>query len=355
MTRKIIHIDMDAFYASVEQRDSPELRGQPIAVGSSSGRGVVMTASYEARKFGVRSAMASATAIRLCPKLVFVPSRMDVYREVSQQIREVFHRYTHLIEPLSLDEAYLDVTDDRLAIGSATLTADRILAEIKTATQLTASAGVSYNKFLAKIASDLNKPNGKAIILPEQAEAFLETLPVRKFHGVGKVTAEKMYSLGIRTGADLKAVSLEALTQQFGKVGRYYYHAVRGIDERPVRPDRPRKSVSAETTFSQNKQTIEELRDAIQQVAERLMKRIERAEAKGYTVTLKIKYSDFDIVSRSSTQLQPVAERDEIVEIASLLIESVELTRPVRLLGIGISKLEVEASRGQDVQLSFDF
>ena len=355
MTRKIIHIDMDAFYASVEQRDHVELRGKPIAVGSSSGRGVVMTASYEARKFGVRSAMPSATAIRLCPALTFVPSRMDVYREVSQQIREVFYRYTHLVEPLSLDEAYLDVTEDRQAIGSATLTADKILAEIKAVTQLTASAGVSYNKFLAKIASDLNKPNGKAVILPEQAAAFLKTLPVRQFHGVGKVTAEKMYSLGIRTGADLKAVSLESLTQQFGKTGKYYYHAVRGIDERPVRPDRPRKSVSAETTFSQNKQTIEELREAIQQVAERLMKRIERAQAKGYTVMLKIKYADFDIVSRSSTQPQPVTERDEIIEIASLLLESVELTRPVRLLGIGISKLEVEASQGRDVQLSFDF
>ena len=263
MVRKIIHIDMDAFYASVEQRDRPELRGEPIAVGSSSGRGVVMTASYEAREFGVRSAMPSVTAMRLCPDLIFVPSRMDVYREVSQQIREVFHRYTHLVEPLSLDEAYLDVTDDKLAIGSATLTADKILSEIAAVTRLTASAGVSYNKFLAKIASDLNKPNGKAVILPEQAVAFLETLPVRKFHGVGKVTAEKMYSLGIRTGADLKAVSLEFLTQHFGKAGNYYYHAVRGIDERQVRPDRPRKSVSAETTFSENKQTSGELYEAI--------------------------------------------------------------------------------------------
>ena len=353
--RKIIHIDMDAFYASVEQRDSPELRGKPIAVGSSSGRGVVMTASYEARKFGVRSAMPSVTAMRLCPDLIFVASRMDVYREVSQQVREIFYRYTHLVEPLSLDEAYLDVTDDRQAIGSATLTADKILAEIKAVTQLTASAGVSYNKFLAKIASDLNKPNGKAIILPEQAAAFLESLPVRKFHGVGKVTAEKMYSLGIRTGADLKAVSLEFLIQQFGKVGRYYYHVVRGTDERPVRPDRPRKSVSAETTFSENKQTSEELRAAISQVAERLMKRIERAEAKGYTVTLKIKYADFEIVSRSLTQSQPVTELSAITEIASLLLKSVKLNRPVRLLGIGISKLEVEESVERDVQLSFDF
>ena len=355
MPRKIIHIDMDAFYASVEQRDSPELRGKPLAVGSSSGRGVVMTASYEARKFGVRSAMPSVTAMRLCPNLIFVPSRMDVYREASQKIREIFYRYTHLVEPLSLDEAYLDVTGDRLAIGSATLTADKVLSEIAAATQLTASAGVSYNKFLAKIASDLNKPNGKAIILPKQAAAFLETLPVRKFHGVGKVTAEKMYSLGIRTGADLKAASLEGLTQQFGKAGKYYYHAVRGIDERPVRPDRPRKSVSAETTFSENKQTIEELRDAIQQVAERLMKRIERAQAKGYTVTLKIKYADFEIVSRSVTQSQPVTELSEIIEIASLLLKSVELNRPVRLLGIGVSKLEMEELAKRDVQLSFDF
>ena len=299
--------------------------------------------------------MPSVTAMRLCPDLIFVPSRMDIYREVSQQVRGIFYRYTHLVEPLSLDEAYLDVTGDRFAIGSATLTADKILSEIAAATQLTASAGISYNKFLAKIASDLNKPNGKAIILPEQAAAFLETLPVRKFHGVGKVTAEKMYSLGIRTGADLKAVSLESLTQQFGKVGKYYYHAVRGIDERPVRPDRPRKSVSAETTFSENKQTIEELRDAIQQVAERLMKRIERAEAKGYTVTLKIKYADFDIVSRSLTRSQPVTELSAITEIASLLLESVELNRPVRLLGIGVSKLEGEELAKRDVQLSFDF
>lgn len=355
MVRKIIHIDMDAFYASVEQRDSPELRGKPVAVGGAGGRGVVMTASYEARKFGVRSAMPSATAIRLCPELTFVPSRMDVYREVSQKIRETFYRFTHLVEPLSLDEAYLDVTEDRMGIGSATLTADKILGEIAAATYLTASAGVSYNKFLAKIASDLNKPNGKAIILPEQAATFLERLPVRQFHGVGKVTAEKMYSLGIRTGADLKAISLEALIQQFGKLGCYYYHAVRGIDERPVQPDRPRKSVSAETTFSENKQTSEELCEAIRQVAERLMKRIERAEAKGYTVTLKIKYADFEIVSRSLTQSRPVTELSAIIGIASLLLESVELNRPVRLLGIGISKLEVEESVDRDVQLSFDF
>lgn len=352
--RKIIHVDMDAFYASVEQRDNPALRGKPIAVGGGNERGVVATASYEARQFGVKSAMPSITAKRLCKDLIFVKTRMDVYRQVSQQIRKIFFEYTDLVEPLSLDEAYLDVTQDKKGIGVATQIADEILSRITEVTELTASAGVSYNKFIAKIASDLNKPNGKAVILPSKAEAFLETLPVRRFHGIGKATAQKMYDLNIHTGADLKAASLELLSKRFGKSGQYYYNVVRGRDERPVKTNRISKSVSAEKTFSENKRTIDELHEGIDDVSQRLIDRIEKAQVTGHTLTLKVKYADFEIVSRSITVHNAVATIDQIQQISQHLLQHVSLHKAVRLIGIGISGLKTQQTECEP-QSSFNF
>ena len=297
--RKIIHVDMDAFYASVEQHDDPDLRGKPIAVGGGSDRGVVAAASYEARKYGVRSAMPSVTAKRLCPDLIFVKSRFDRYREVSAQIREIFHDYTDLVEPLSLDEAYLDVTENKYNFPSATIIAYEIRRRIYETTGITASAGISVNKFIAKIASDYNKPNGQKTIVPEEIIEFLEELEIRKFHGIGKVTAEKMYQFGIFTGKDLKRKSLEFLVENFGKSGSHYYKIVRGIHKSPVKPDRIRKSLGAERTFSENISSEVFMKERLIQIAEEIEKRIAKSDVSGKTVTLKIKYRDFKTQTRS--------------------------------------------------------
>ncbi|SFB30214.1 DNA polymerase-4 [Rhizobium sp. NFR07] len=338
--RKIIHVDMDAFYASVEQRDNPELRGKPVAVGGAAARGVVAAASYEARAYGVRSAMPSVTAARKCPDLIFVKPRFDVYRAVSQQIREVFAEYTSLIEPLSLDEAYLDVTENLKGMPIATEIAMEIRAKIKAATGLTASAGISYNKFLAKMASDLNKPNGQAVITPRNGPAFVEGLAVRKFHGVGPATADKMQRLGIETGADLKEQSLQFLTRHFGKSGPYFHGIARGIDNRQVRPDRVRKSVGAEDTFALD---IDDLDLATRELKPLVEKVWSHCEAKGLsakTVTVKIKYSDFTQATRSKTTSLPFADCSHVLEAASELLATVHpFRRPVRLLGVTLSSL----------------
>lgn len=338
--RKIIHIDMDAFYASVEQRDNPELRGKALVVGGSpEGRGgVVATASYEARKFGVRSAMSSKQAIQLCPHAIFVRPRFEVYKEVSGKIREIFRRYTDLIEPLSLDEAYLDVTNDKLNIGSALEIAQQIKQAIKDELQLTASAGVSINKFVAKIASDINKPDGLKFIGPSSIEAFMENLPVEKFHGVGKVTAAKMKSIGLHTGADLKKLSEQELIRHFGKTGSFYYQIVRGKDERAVQPHRETKSLAAEDTFAQDLKTLDEMDAELYKIAEIVHTRLERKNLKGRTVTLKVKYSDFRQITRSQSLLSPIADQATIFSVASKLLSSaISEDEKVRLLGISIS------------------
>jgi DNA polymerase-4 len=354
--RKIIHVDMDAFFASVEQRDNPELRGKPVAVGGSSGRGVVAAASYEARRFGVRSAMPSVTAKRLCPDLIFCKSRFDVYREVSQQIRAIFRHHTDLVEPLSLDEAYLDVTEDKLGIGSATRIAELIRQEIRAKTRLTASAGVSYNKFLAKIASDQNKPDGLCVIRPGQGAAFVAELPIRRFHGVGPKGAEKMARLGIETGGDIAAKEIEWLRAHFGSFADYLYRAARGIDLRPVRSSRIRKSVGGERTFSRDLSAGAELRETMEDIIDIVWGYIERAEARGRTVTLKMKYSDFQIFSRAKTLDQPIASKTEFAAVGRALLEEVlPLPMPIRLMGLTLSKLERGGSdedKRPDAQLS---
>jgi DNA polymerase-4 len=303
--RRIIHVDMDAFYASVEQRDNPELRGKPVAVGGAAARGVVAAASYEARVFGVRSALPSITAKRRCPDLIFVPPRFEVYRAVSAQIHGIFAEHTDLIEPLSLDEAYLDVTDNKQGIAVATEVATRIRARIKEVTGLNASAGISYCKFLAKMASDLNKPNGQAVITPKNGPSFVEGLAVKKFHGVGPATAAKMERLGILTGADLKAQSLAFLQQHFGKSGAWYYNIARGIDDRPVRPDRERKSVGAEDTFMTDIFELEAARSEISPLVDKVWRHCEAKNLHGRSVTLKVKYTDFQIITRSRTEAAP--------------------------------------------------
>ena len=339
--RKIIHVDMDAFFASVEQRDNRALRGKPVAVGGSSGRGVVAAASYEARKFGVRSAMPSITAKRLCPDLIFCKSRFEVYREVSQQIRAIFRHHTELVEPLSLDEAYLDVTEDRLGIGSATRIADLIRQEIRAKTQLTASAGVSYNKFLAKLASDQNKPDGICVIRPGQGAEFVASLPVRRFHGVGPKGAEKMARLGIETGADLASKDVEFLRANFGSMGDYLYRAARGIDLRPVRSNRIRKSVGGERTFHEDISSGPALRETLENIVEIVWERIERAEAKGRTVTLKMKYTDFQIITRARSLPHNIENKDEFAAIGrELLGELLPLPLPIRLMGLTLSNLD---------------
>jgi len=340
-TRKIIHIDMDAFYASVEQRDDPLLRGRPVAVGSAQARGVVAAASYEAQTFGVHSAMASVTALRRCPELVFVPPRFDVYRAVSNQIRAIFADYTEQIEPLSLDEAYLDVTDDTRGIGSATGIAAEIRARIREVTGLTASAGVSYNKFIAKLASDQNKPDGMCVIRPAQGPAFVAALPVKRFHGVGPVTAAKMAILGIVTGADLRDYGLESLTRQFGSSAAYFHRAAHGDDDRPVRPDRPSKSVGAERTFDRDLTTDVDLLEALEPVADAAWLRIKRAGATGRTLTLKVKFADFSIISRAQTRATPIATRDGVAEIGrSILLRLLPVELGIRLLGLTLSGFE---------------
>ncbi len=316
-SRKIIHVDMDAFYASVEQRDNPELRGKPVAVGGSRERGVVAAASYEARKFGVHSAMPSVTAKRKCPDLIFVKPRFDAYKAISLQIREVFAEYTPIIEPLSLDEAYLDVTENIKGIISATEIAEEIRARIHAETELTASAGVSYNKFLAKLASDHRKPDGLFVITPDMGPEFVETLPVRKFHGVGPATAKKMVRLGIETGLDLRVQRLAFLQQHFGKAGSYYYWAARGVDERPVRPDRIRKSVGAENTFPADLFTYEAARDALREIVGKVWAYCESSGIRGRTVTLKVKFANFQQITRSRTGQMQIATRSRLDGIPS--------------------------------------
>ncbi|WP_262495019.1 DNA polymerase IV [Algoriphagus boritolerans] len=354
--RKIIHVDMDAFYASVEQLDHPEWRGKPLVVGGNEARGVVAAASYEARKFGIFSAMSSALAAKKCPQLIFARPRFDRYKEISNQIREIFHEYTDLVEPLSLDEAFLDVTENKVGLKSAILIAKQIRAKIKERTGLNASAGVSYNKFLAKISSDLNKPNGQAVILPEEAEAFLEKLPIGKFFGIGKVTAEKMQSLGIHNGKDLKEYSLQFLTKKFGKSGLHYYNIVRGIHLSEVQPHRVRKSLSAENTFEKDLITPQELKENLRPVFEEVIKRIERNGIKGRTITLKIKHSDFTLQTRSRT-LEQYPDEETFWKIALELLHQEEIEQPVRLLGLGISNLNITEEQvhfGEQLKIPFE-
>ncbi|SEM77197.1 DNA polymerase-4 [Sphingomonas gellani] len=338
--RKVIHVDMDAFYASVEQRDDPALRGRPVAVGGSRARGVVAAASYEARAFGVRSAMPSVTAIRRCPELVFVPPRFDVYRAVSAQIRAIFADYTPLIEPLSLDEAYLDVTEDLRGLGSARAIAEDIRARIRETTGLTASAGVSYNKFIAKLASDQNKPDGLCVIPPGKGAAFVAALPVSRFHGVGPVTARRMEGLGIQTGADLRARDLPFLQQHFGSHAAYLHGAARGEDHRPVRVDRPAKSIGAERTFETDLIDPAALSEALDRVADAAWVRVERHGARGRTVTLKLRFSDFRTITRARSSSVPVADRDRFRAIGDeLLAQQMPLASGIRLLGLTLSAL----------------
>lgn len=341
--RKIIHVDMDAFYASVEQRDNPELRGKPLAVGSAAARGVVAAASYEARKFGVHSAMPSVTAARKCPDLIFVPPRFNVYKAVSNQIREIFAEYTPLIEPLSLDEAYLDVTENLKGMAIATEIAAEIRGKIKTVTGLNASAGISYNKFLAKMASDLNKPNGQALISPKNGPLFVEALPVKKFHGVGPATAEKMHRLGIETGANLKAKTLEFLAQHFGKSGAYFYGIARGTDHREVNPDRERKSIGAEDTFAIDIFELGPAKAELAPLVSKVWAHCQRHGISGKTVTVKIKYSDFQQATRSRTISHSFSGELEILQHASALLETAFPFRmDVRLLGVTLSSLASE-------------
>jgi DNA polymerase-4 len=338
--RKIIHIDMDAFYASIEQRDNPALRGKPVAVGSAAKRGVVAAASYEARAFGVRSAMPSATALRKCPELLFVPPRFDVYRAVSNEIREIFLAYTPLVEPLSLDEAYLDVTENLRGVPTASETAAEIRARILEQTGLTASAGVSYNKFLAKLASDQRKPNGQFVVAPQQGPAFVETLLVGRFHGVGPVTAEKMTALGIHTGADLKRQTLAFLEEHFGKSGAWYYDIARGEDHRPVVPNRERKSSGSETTFSDDLFAPSDIEAGVCAMADDVWAWCEKAGTYGHTVTVKVKYADFRLITRSRTVSTPVTTQAKLRELSVALVRTVyPVTVGIRLVGVSVSKL----------------
>jgi len=339
--RKIIHIDMDAFYASVEQRDNPALRGRPVAVGGAAARGVVAAASYEARAFGVRSAMPSTRAARLCPDLVFVPPRFDVYRAVSRQIHAVFRDYTALIEPLSLDEAYLDVTADQRGIGSATRIAELIRGRIRADTGLTASAGVSYNKFLAKLASDQNKPDGICVIRPGDGAAFVEQLPVKRFHGVGPRGVERMAALGVQTGADLRTIPLDVLRQHFGSQADYLYRAARGIDLRTVEPDRPRKSVGGERTFAHDIGSGPALREALADIVGIVWARVEKAGVRGRTVTLKLRSADFQTLTRARSLHRAIAGEQEFADLGRELLDALlPLRQPVRLMGMTLSALE---------------
>jgi DNA polymerase-4 len=358
--RKIIHVDMDAFFASVEQLDQPELRGIPLAVGGGGKRGVVAAASYEARAFGVRSAMSGIMASRLCPQLIFVPPRFERYKEVSAQISTIFRQHTDLVEPLSLDEAYLDVTHHKKGNPSASLIASEIRKEILKLTGLHASAGISINKFVAKIASDINKPNGQKTIPPEEVLSFLENLDIRKFFGIGKVTADKMYGLGIFTGADLKLKSEDFLETHFGKSGRYFYRAVRGVHHSEVSPERIQKSVGAERTFNENISSEVFLEGKIIALAEELSKRLGRSKLSGKTITLKLKYADFNTQTRSKTLPYFIADKDLITAAAKELLYQEVLSNSVRLLGISMGKLnneKKEAIKGPpvSVQLNIDF
>lgn len=349
--RKIIHIDMDAFFASVEQRDNPDLRGKPVAVGYGRERGVVAAASYEARKFGVRSAMPSVTALRKCPELIFTPPRFEIYKAASAQIRAIFARFTPLIEPLSLDEAYLDVTDHLSGGATATETAQAIRAQIRAETGLTASAGVSYNKFLAKLASDQNKPDGLFVITPKQGPGFVENLPVAKFHGVGPATASKMRRLGIESGRDLKGRDAKFLQQHFGKAGLYYFAIARGVDDRPVRPDRQRKSIGAEKTFLVDLFTREQAEAALPAIVGKVWRACESARLFGRTVTLKVKYADFRQITRGHTEAAPIRTPPEFERLALVLLAPIFPSgRGVRLLGLTVSGFD--APIAEDAQLS---
>ena len=346
--RKIIHIDMDAFYASVEQRDNPELRGKPVAVGGSRERGVVAAASYEARRFGVRSAMPSITAKRKCPGLIFVKPRFDVYKAVSLEIRAIFAEYTPVIEPLSLDEAYLDVTENWKGNTSATVIAEEIRAKIRAATGLTASAGVSYNKFLAKLASDHRKPDGLFVITPKMGPAFVENLLVEKFHGVGPATTAKMNRLGIKTGLDLREQPLAFLQRHFGKAGPYYYGIARGIDDRAVRADRIRKSVGAENTFAQDLHTYEAMREALEPIITKVWRHCQTTGIRGRTVTLKVKFADFQQITRSKSVGGTINSLADLEQLSLGLLEPLLPTRKgVRLLGISLSSLTQVTGRRQ--------
>lgn len=362
--RKIIHVDMDAFYASVEQMDNPELKGKPIAVGGSEKRGVVSAASYEARKFGVRSAMSGIQAKRNCPELIFVRPRFERYIEISKKIRKIFYDYTDLVEPLSLDEAYLDVTENKKGNPSATLIAKDIRERIFNEVGLTASAGISINKFIAKVASDYNKPNGQKTVNPEEVIEFLEQLDIRKFYGVGKVTAEKMYQLGIFTGKDLKQKSIDYLDEHFGKSGRYYYHVVRGLHNSEVKPNRIRKSLAAERTFNDNLSSEVFMLEKLENIAKEVGKRLEKSKVAGKTITLKIKYSDFTLQTRSKTLPYFISDKSIILDTAKDLLYQEKLSNSVRLLGISMSNLNTESTTTKitsdkektvSVQLKFEF
>ncbi len=346
---------MDAFFASVEQRDHPELRGKPVAVGGGGDRGVVAAASYEARKYGVRSAMASRIAKHKCPQLIFVRSRFDVYKQVSAQIRAIFAEYTPLIEPLSLDEAYLDVTENLKGMKSATHIANEIRQRIRQTTRLTASAGVSYNKFLAKLASDHRKPDGIFVIKPEDGEAFVAQLPIERFHGIGRVTAQKMHSLGITTGSDMRQKTEEFLRQHFGKSGGYYYRIARALDDRPVEPDRIRKSVGSENTFEHDLDTLAEMQGGLIPLIEDVWQWVDRTRIYGRTVTVKIKLNDFQTLTRSRSSFLPIRERKFFESLAfGLLEENFPLPLPVRLLGVSLSNLEdSQPYEGKQLTLTF--
>lgn len=353
--RKIIHIDMDAFYASVEQMDNPALRGKPLAVGGSENRGVVAAASYEARKFGVRSAISGVIAKKYCPELIFVKPRFDRYKEISSKIQKIFQEYTDLVEPLSLDEAYLDVTHNKKGNPSASLLAEEIRTRIFNEVGLTASAGISVNKFVAKIASDYNKPNGQKTVNPDEVLSFLEELPIREFYGVGKVTTEKMYQLGIFTGMDLKGKSLEFLEKHFGKSGNFYYNVVRGIHNSEVKSDRISKSVAAEHTFDVNLSSEIFMLEKLESIALALEKRLNKHKVAGKTITLKIKYSDFTQQTRSKTVPYFISDKGLILEIVKELLYQERMKDSVRLLGISLSNLNTEEKKIVVVQLKFDF
>jgi DNA polymerase-4 len=353
--RKIIHVDMDAFYASVEQLDNPELRGKPLAVGGSEIRGVVSAASYEARKFGVRSAMSGVQARKNCPNLIFVPPRFERYKEISKHIRKIFYDYTDLVEPLSLDEAYLDVTENKKGNPSATLIAQEIRERIFDELGLTASAGISVNKFVAKIASDYNKPNGQKTINPEEVVSFLERLDVKKFYGIGKVTTEKMYQHGIFTGKDLKAKSYEYLEEHFGKSGAQYYNIVRGIHNSEVKPNRTTKSVAAEHTFNENLTSEVFMSERLERIAKELEKRLKKYSISGKTVTLKIKYSDFTTQTRSKTLPYFISDKGLLFETAKELLYQERMKESVRLLGISLNNLNTEVKKSVVVQLRIEF
>jgi len=355
--RKIIHIDMDAFYASVEQRDNPQLRGKPIVVGGNpDSRGVVATCSYEARRFGIHSAMSCARAYCLCPQVIFVRPRFAAYQKVSRKIREIFLQYTDLVEPLSLDEAYLDVTINKPNIQSATWVAEKIRHEIWQKTNLTASAGVSYNKFLAKIASDVKKPDGLTVVTPEQAAQFIAKLSIRRFHGVGRVTEKKMENLGIHTGADLLGHSLAELSKNFGKSGQYYFNIARGVDLRPVVPNRVRKSIGKETTFSEDIVDLGQLMTVIGDLSLKVAVLLESKQTNGMTLTLKVKYANFQIVTRSISREQPIETVEDILSLAEgLLSKTGAGDKAIRLLGVTISNLTSDVPVGEKLQMELPF